>query len=348
MQGNRIKEHLNKLRSEPELWDIFTRKEEYNPPFRDKFERFPYYLSTERSIFEPVVSKYLAEIGLKTEYPDGKDFAVCLTHDIDALCYSGKSIVADVAKHTMHGQLRGAFKRPFYNIHKRWNPLWNFKEIMDLEEKYGAKSTFFIMGLEEGDQDLNYQAEDLSREMGNIRDRGWEVGLHGGHEAYKNLEALKRQKANIERALGEKVMGYRNHYLRFKVPETWKLLEKGGFKYDATFGYPDCIGFRNGMCHPFKPYDLLEGREIDILEIPLIVMDCTLDQYMRLDMVEAWDIIRNLIDTVKRYHGVFTLLWHNTYIQGERLRLFEKILGYCLKKGAWMTNGENIAVSSKY
>ena len=342
MTSKNLEEQLDKIRSEPELWDIFTRKEEYNPPFRDKYGRFPYYLSTERSIFEPRVSKYLVENGLKMEYPDGKEFAVCLTHDIDALYYSRMGIITDTGRHILHGQMKDALRRPFYNIIKKWNPWWNFKEIMDLEEEYGAKSTFFIMGLEEGDQDFNYRAEDISHELGSIVDRGWEVGLHGGHEAYNDLEALKRQKTNLERALGRGVVGYRNHFLRFKVPETWELLEKGGFKYDATFGYADCVGFRNGMCHPFKPYDLRAGREIDILENPLVVMDGTLDQYMRLDMRTAWEAVRRLIDTVESYHGVFTLLWHNTYMVGERLRFYEKVLGYCQEKRAWMTSGADI------
>ena len=345
MLSSGIEVPLDKLRSEPELWDIFTRKEEYNPPFRDKYRRFPYYLSTERNIFEPQVSKYLVENGLKMVYPDGKEFAVCLTHDIDVLSYSRMGIVTDAGRHLLHGQWKDAFKRPFYNVNKRWNPWWNFKKIMDLEEEYGAISTFFIMGLEEGDQDFNYRAEDISQELNCIMDRGWEVGLHGGHEAYQDLRALKRQKANLERSLGKDVVGYRNHFLRFKVPDTWELLEKAGFKYDATFGYSDCIGFRNGMCHPFKPYDLRASREIDILEIPLVVMDGTLDQYMRLDEGKAWDVTRRLIDTVELYHGVFTLLWHNTYIEGERLSFFEKILRYCREKGAWMTSGENITVS---
>lgn len=337
-----FEDHLYKVCSEPDLWDLFTRKEEYEPPFRDAYGRFPYYLSDERSIFEPRVSKYLVDNGLEVEYPDGKDFAVCLTHDIDVLYYPEVSVITDMGRHILHGQMRDALKRPFYNIIKKWNPCWNFKEIMDLEEEYGAKSTFFIMGLEKGDQDFNYRADDISHELRGIVDRGWEVGLHGGHEAYRDLEALKKQKANLERALGEKVVGYRNHYLRFEVPETWELLESAGFKYDATFGYPDCVGFRNGMCHPFKPYDLRAGRVINILEIPLVVMDGTLDQYMRLDIDKSWEVVRRLIDTVERYNGIFTLLWHNTYMKGDQLKLYKKILGYCWKKKAWMSSGGSI------
>ena len=346
VNGKRLDELLCKIRlKEPELWDIFTRKEEHNCPFKDKYGRFPYCLSKERDNFEPKVSKYLVENGLEMEYPDGKKFAVCLTHDIDILNYSRMGIITDTGRYILQGQIKDACKRPFYNIIKNWNPWWNFKEIMDLEEEYGAKSTFFIMGLEEIDQDFNYQVEDLSHELGDIVDRGCEVGLHGGHEAYRDLEALKRQKANLNRELGKKVLGYRNHYLRFQVPETWELLSAAEFKYDATFGYSDSVGFRNGMCHPFKPYDLRTGRKIDILEIPLAIMDCTLDLYMRLDAGKGWEVIRHLIDATERCNGVITILWHNTYMEGERLKLYERILEYCKEKRAWMTSGEEIVRS---
>lgn len=71
------------LQKDPKIWDIFTRKEEYNSLIRDKYGRFPYSASSNRNIFEPHVSKYLIEHGYHVEYPEDKPFAVCLTHDID-------------------------------------------------------------------------------------------------------------------------------------------------------------------------------------------------------------------------------------------------------------------------
>ncbi|MGB2805666.1 MAG: hypothetical protein WBD64_12320, partial [Candidatus Zixiibacteriota bacterium] len=127
-----------------------------------------------------------------------------------------------------------------------------------------------------------------------------------------------------------------------EVPTTWELLKEAGFKYDATFGYADCVGFRNGMCHPFKPFNLNTNEYIDILEIPLAIMDCTLDGYMRLDWEAAWEIARRLICTVERYKGVLTILWHNTSMNGKELEFYEKILECCCRKGAWMTSGEKI------
>ena len=49
---------------------------------------------------------------------------------------------------------------------------------------------------------------------------------------------------------------------------------------------------------------ILQNHEIDILEIPLTVMDGTLDQtYMRLGGKRKWNFIKMLIDRVAACHG---------------------------------------------
>jgi peptidoglycan/xylan/chitin deacetylase (PgdA/CDA1 family) len=193
-----------------------------------------------------------------------------------------------------------------------------------------------------GEREYLYDIENLEPEIGNIIDRGCEVGLHGGFTTYLNDQEMKKKRERLEKVTHKPVHGYRNHFLLFKVPDTWECLSKAGFQYDATLGYADCAGFRNGMCHPFKPFNLNTNHEIEILEIPLIVMDSTLDYtYMRLES-KRWEFTKKLIDRVAACHGVFTLLWHNTYMSGEKTELYEKILQYCNEKKAWMTNGETI------
>lgn len=334
---------INKLRQNQELWDLFTKKEEYNPDFTDQYERFQYYLSSHKDIFQPNVSKFLIENGLKPEYPDEKKFAVCLTHDIDVVFSPRSHAYYGAIKSLMAGQMVNSVKMPFYRINKKWNPLWNFKDIIEIEEKFNAKSSFYFLALDPADQDYNYRIEDMEHELGYITDKGWEVGLHGGHESYNDLEDIIQRKQKLEKIIGEKVIGYRNHYLRFRVPDTWELLSKAGFKYDTTFGYADCAGFRNGMCHPFKPLNLMTNKTIDILEIPLTLMDCTLfGSYMRLDYKKAWELTKQLIDTVENYNGVITILWHNTFMQEDNLKFYKKILQYCSEKNAWITSVEEI------
>lgn len=332
----------NKLEQDQELWELFTKKEEYNPISLDKYGRFPYCFSNQRDIFEPKVSSFLIKNGLNPEYPEGKKFALCLTHDIDFVCNGVLNTAARTVKALKKGHFAEASILPFSAINKTWNPLWNFRQIMKLEEKYGAKSSFYFLTLDPKNEDFTFSIEELEGELNRISDEGWEVGLHGGHEAYNNPAEIKSKKQKLEKVLRKKVVGYRNHYLRFKTPDTWELLAEAGFKYDSTFGYHDCVGFRNGMCHPFIPYNLNTGKEIDILEIPLCVMDTTLFDHMHLDFKQAWAVVEKLILTVEHYKGILTILWHNTYMQGDYLDFYKKILQFSAQRGAWMTSGDQV------
>jgi hypothetical protein len=329
------------LQKNEEIWDLFTRKEEYSSLLLDRYERFLYNGSSNRNILQPLVSEYLIENGYNVNYPEDKPFAVCLTHDIDVVYTSVSEKAVSAVRHLQKGSPSG-FMRSLSQMRSRRSPRWNFKDIMALEEIYDAKSSFYFKAETEGERDYEYCIEDFSSVLGDIIDHECEVGLHGGHTTYTNPEEMKSKKTRLEKILNKKVTGYRNHFLRFKVPETWEYLHEAGFVYDTTLGYVDHIGFRSGMCHPFNPFNLKTGKPIGILEIPLIIMDSTLDKYMKIDARSAWEMLKKLIDTVSQNKGVLTLLWHNTYIIGDKRNFYEKILQYCAGKNAWMTSGEEI------
>ncbi|MEF8848446.1 MAG: polysaccharide deacetylase family protein [Candidatus Thermoplasmatota archaeon] len=330
------------LKNHKEYWDLFVRTEEYSPSFLDKHRRFPYFLSKNRDVLEPKVSELLVNNGYNFEYPDEKNFAVCLSHDVDKVLFPWKKRLIKSAGFTSSFNFKSAFENLFCS-----NQFNNIKEIMDLEEKYKAKSTFFFVTSDENNSfDPSYKVYDLKDEIKDIDDRGWEVGLHGGYHTYNDLNKMKQEKKNLEDILKKKVVGYRNHFLRFKTPDTWEKLSKAGFKYDTTYGYPDMVGFRNGMCHPFKPYSLNQKKEIDILEIPLMIMDVTLLSYMHLNLEESFKICKKIIERTRSLNGVLTILWHNRsfsekFYPGWK-KLYEKILGYCYEKNAWMTSGEKV------
>lgn len=327
------------------LWDLYTLKEEYLRTDHGQYRSF--YSSGQDHILEPAVSKHLAENGMQAEYPDQKKFAVCLTHDIDdiypPLSHMAFSSISSVRKlemrelaHQLTWKLRG----------KAHSPYRNFDEIMALEEQYGARSSFYAMAT---DRDIRrfraYRVEDLESDLGSVVDKGWEVGLHGGYYAFDDLVEIKLEKDRLEKVLGKKVIGYRNHYLRFKLPETWKYLAEAGFEYDTTLGYSNALGYRNGMCHPFRPYDPILGQEISLCEIPLAIMDGTLFRYYH-SIPEMWDAARSVIDAAERYNGVVTLLWHNNIFSSpyrkEWKKMYVKLLDYCHSKNAWMTSGKEV------
>jgi len=336
-----ILDSVGDQRNQSCLFDIFVNREEYRAK-KDKLGRFLYQFSSNKDVLRPVVSNYLVDKGfLSVKWPKGHTFAACLTHDVDILYPSWKYALFIASKLCLNLKPKEGLGRIINKVKKNQllNPYCNFKDILKLEKRYGAKSSFYFLS---ESKELGY----ITEELGYITDMGWEIGLHGGYHSYNNPEKLKKEKARLEKILGKRVCGIRMHFLRFQVPDTWKLLADLGFKYDTTFGYPDMVGFRNGMCHPFKPHDLETEEEIDILEIPLIVMDATLHNSMHLHPSEAWRIVKKLIDVTEKSHGVITILWHNNVFDeilwGKWTNLYEQILKHLYKENAWMTSAEDI------
>jgi len=328
------KDILIKLKEErPDLFRIYAAQEEYCWPFRDKHGRF-LARHSKRRIYECEVSKWLFDKGLLgIEWPRRARFVVVLTHDIDHLRMEKSYALVSAAKSIMRGRFFNACRRLAGMFIKNYDPLLNLKQIIDIEAQFNAKSTFFYLV-----NSKNFG--ELIDEANFIIDKGWEIGLHTGYFSYNDPLNISNEKKLLENALGFRIRGVRNHFLRFSVPSSWEVLSQF-FEYDSTYGYADHVGFRNGMCHPFKPCTL-DGKIINIWEIPLTVMDTTFFKYMDADTREAFEWIKLLVKEVEKVRGVITLLWHNTtfdeIMYNDYARLYRVLLRYFKEQGAWLTN----------
>jgi peptidoglycan/xylan/chitin deacetylase (PgdA/CDA1 family) len=342
----------NELKKDQQIWDLYTKKDEYTSKKLDRYDRVSYKSSCHENILIPSVSEYLVKKGFHTEYKDGKKFAIFLSHDIDDINISNRQLFRSIIPFPFHRDHLGSM-RFISSYLKKEKPYINFKKIIEIEKKYDATSTFFFLTTNEDIFGKKYQLEEIQDEINYILNHECEIGLHTGFFSFDDLQKIKIEKEKLERISRKKVAGVRNHVYRFKIPGTWRLLSQAGFEYDSTFGYYDMMGFRNGICHPFKPYDLDENKIIDIIEIPPCIIDVTMFSYMKFDASKAWIYIKNLIDAVEKLGGVLTILWHNWAFSypvsysglfgKEWTRLYEKILKYSYKKNAWLTSGRNIS-----
>jgi hypothetical protein len=142
---------------------------------------------------------------------------------------------------------------------------------------------------------------------------GFEIGLHPGYESFDSQPCLDEEVMRLRRIVGAGPIGGRQHYLRWH-PQSWRTWERAGLAYDSTLGFADAIGFRAGTAIPYHPWLIDEDRESGLLEIPLVVMDCTPVNYMHLDRDEILERVAALIRRCGCTGGVFTLLWHNQNI----------------------------------
>ena len=291
----------------------------------------------------------------KSLWPDGKSFAVHLSHDVDELTKSYQWIthpwkyVKNYNSHGLYNQYL-SFKQKLRGI----EPYWTFEPLMRMEDELGVKSSFYF--LKEKSKVLvanrttwrhlgrryDWDSPKVKAIMKKMDGGGWEVGLHGSFNSYNDHEKIFSEKNALEKALGAScIVGTRQHNLNLKIPETWIGHEKSGLLYDATLGYNDCMGFRWGTCLPFHPYIIEEKRILKLLEIPLIIEDLP---FFRNNNRQE-DALK-IIQEVMNQHGILTLLWHHTVFNDNEYpgwgSAYKQIIEYCKKKDSWVTTGKNI------
>jgi hypothetical protein len=115
---------------------------------------------------------------------------------------------------------------------------------------------------------------------------------------------------------GARPLRSRQHYLRARLPQTYRALLSCGIEEDWTMGFADQPGFRAGTAHSFLWFDLEENRSTALRIYPFHVMDGTLLHYLRLTSPKAKQLIRELWLTVQKTGGSLTTLAHNNSIAG--------------------------------
>ena len=277
----------------------------------------------------PVVteySRYLVDIissaNPRLRFPPlrwrGAEFAVAVTRDIDSVRKYPSLTLRQTASLAARGRIREAAASVKRRIESRIRPTKdphdNLDEIVAWEKEAGIRSSLYVMA-SDLIGDSNYKVQQLAKVWNavELHRQGWEIGFHPGFRTFVDSEAFSSEKCELERAFGRIAVGGRQHGLRFSTPHTWRHWEDSGFLYDSTSGFPERPGFKCGICSPFQPFDILENRIMNLWEVPLTVMDCTLDSYCGFDAAASRQAMDRLLSQVMRHNGVFVMLWHNNY-----------------------------------
>lgn len=140
------------------------------------------------------------------------------------------------------------------------------------------------------------------------------IGLHPSYRSDGVFSRIKEEKKRIENILDKPVENSRQHFLKMKLPTTYRSLIKCGFKNDFTLGFADNPGFRAGIARPFPWFDLKNNMETGLILHPFTFMDGTLNEYNELSISEAKKAIEKLVNEIAKFGGDFISIWHNETI----------------------------------
>jgi hypothetical protein len=315
-----------------------TRYEEIVLSATDRHGRFPATASLayrEGFLDLPVVNMYaeLLWACLRWLWPTlerpRRTYKVVVTHDVDRpFCVVGRParrVIRDIGADVKRGDFALAWSRTRSAVMTRSraapsDPCYaTFDFLMDQSERLNCTSAFFfIAGDPSHPLDPSYSIEDaaIRRLIARIASRGHEIGLHARYDSYLSPQPIREdferlQHVAAEAGVQQDAWGGRQHYLRWRNPDTWQAWEDASLQYDSTVGFADHVGFRGGVCCEYPVFNLRRGTPLALRERPLVAMDATLCGYMGLGVDRAIECVRELAATCRSYSGELCILAHN-------------------------------------
>lgn len=260
-------------------------------------------------------------------WPEGRRFAVVLSHDVDFVPEKPLDNLVQGAKTVMRHLLRERDPRDAgrasLGLWRAWregrDPYGGLPEILAGEQALGVRSSFQVAVGHRHPNDVNYHVENPAtrRRLQALCKAGQDLCLHGSFRSTEQADWYVQEAGKLARLLA-RPRGSRQHFLSFHYDTLFQAQETAGIQYDMSLGYPDQIGPRAGFSHPYFPYHLDEDRPYDVLQISLFLMDVTLRSYLRLRAGDAEAAIEATLQAVKQQAGCVSVVWHPIVFGGAR------------------------------
>lgn len=324
---------------------LIVRYEEYlpfNPDIYGRFEASNSLAFQHNFIEDPIINSWTDELKkiIFLQYPELKNkvhkFKNLVTIDIDStFAIKHKGFFRTTGK-LLESLLRTQFKDLFFRLKVILNiendPYDMFDYFYSLFMAADEKPILFWLVGDYGKYDKNISIHHPASKIIIYHSLSYsETGLHPSFKSGQSLQRILKEKKRLEQVVNKKISKSRQHFLKIKIPDTYQNLIKCGIEEDYSLGYASHSGFRAGICHPFHFFDLTANQETNLTIYPLCLMDRSLISYMKLTSDESSFKIKELMEKVRKYNGIFISLWHNETIafsdDGRNWRnIFEQII----------------------
>ncbi|MES2630185.1 MAG: hypothetical protein V4616_14575, partial [Bacteroidota bacterium] len=137
---------------------------------------------------------------------------------------------------------------------------------------------------------------------------------HPSYYSDRTAHKLDHEIQGLRSVSGDPVESSRQHFLKFRLPDTFLNLASHGIQHDYSMGYAPQPGFRAGTSRPFYFFDVVHNTATTLLMHPITVMEGTYKDYLHKTPSQSIQDIRSLIDTVREHGGTFMSIWHEAQL----------------------------------
>jgi len=191
----------------------------------------------------------------------------------------------------------------------------NIPEYMELEEKFGIRSTFFFRTLYEDGNVDDYEDDILALQKG-----GWEIGLHTDPQSVNDIEKIKQEKEKLESLTKKSIIGNRVHFLNYNL-ELPKKLNELDFLYDSSLRHS-----KNKIDEKEMGYSKIDK----LIEFPVTLMDAYLFTHMGINEEGIIPEFKKTLELGRSFsdQNVISVIWHDNILKMKGGRVYEKILEF--------------------
>lgn len=247
---------------------------------------------------------------------DNAVYSHAVSLDIDhAFLFKGKEkwrVLGSIAKSTSKGNTEFLKAWKIYNSSKI-DPYDSYTYLRKKLRETNIPAYFFILcGAYKKPYDtaIPFKSKAMQNLLVDLRTLG-KVGLHPSYQSHNNFSILQQEYSNLQEVMPSALNNSRQHFLKFKLAQTYQNLIQIGIRTDFSMGYANELGFRAGTCRTFWWFDVEKNEKTKLKIHPISCMDGTLHEYQNLSTGQAIQEIKELKNTCKEYQGSFISLWHN-------------------------------------
>ncbi|HPI54237.1 MAG TPA: hypothetical protein PLU10_06055 [Chitinophagaceae bacterium] len=315
------------FRDEYEDWpfDIFSaafyllsRYEEYLPYTPDLYQRFPEKQSLAfrvQFLNRPLIDEWMMAFRNMLESKTScrwtaPEFRFLPTYDID-MAYSLK---AKGLQRQWGGSLKNLIQGDFKTLYQRWqvnfmgqkDPFDCFDELDQWHEQYSLAPIYFLLLGKNGPLDKNcLPNHPLMKQLIERLQTNYAIGIHPSYGSHEN----EVQRQHEMRLL--KTHRSRQHYIRFRFPETYRQLIASGIKEDYSMGYGSINGFRASTAQPFSWFDVAKNQQEALTIFPFCFMECNSRFEQHQSVTETEKELQHYLQVSQKVGGHLITIWHN-------------------------------------
>lgn len=304
---------------------LVSRYEEYLPHEKDQHGRFKASnsIACKNNFLEmPLVNmlcRKFADLIIR-QYPSfkikGPGYKFVPTFDIDiAFAHLAKGFprnILGMGKLILKGKMKELEFRLRVMSGKEKDPYDNFGYQFQQVGKFNLDPVYFILIGDLGPYDRNndYRAGRF-RQLTRMLANNYSTGIHPSYGSSEDSSLLTEEINRLKEITGKEVNRSRQHFLRLKLPDTYRLLLENGITDDFSMGYSDKVGFRASISSNYYFYDIEKESETNLRIHPFCFMDTAFADNLKVTPAVATQRAGDLLSRVRQSGGVAYGIWHN-------------------------------------